>query len=483
LSATAVAGPPAQVSKLNDAQTGTVGVALAQPVGLVVKDSYGNPVKDASVSFAPANGSTVPAASVLTNASGQATTSWTMGHQAGWASMSASVGTVSPATFTADALAGPASQLTGQGDNQMGPPGSTLGQPVVVFVADQYGNPVKDQVVNFVPSDGSASPTAPVSGMDGFASTTWTLGSNSGGQTLTATVGSLTPFTFHATATAPDPCSAISSLGVPQGVNGDLTFAECTFGNYGVIDLWSLPLSSSTPMEVWAESPDFDTYLTMYRGRYSDQVDQIGMNDDGFNTGTNSRIQFLGGAGDFLIGVTNFSPEKGAYRLSTKTWNGAVTACNLVFAVAGTSTNQNLDNDDCTRGTRWADKVVVYLRAGETIQMSMHSTVFRPSLEVDRRVNGIYAMVAKDGNTGNTNDAQITMTAAVSDFYMIYTTSNGTTAVGGAYSLSIVTPPAGTPAISASIRMGEMATSIVNNYRNHTKERTITRTPSSAKLQ
>jgi len=483
LSATAVAGPPAQVSKENDAQTGTVGLALSQAVSLVVKDSYGNPVKDASVSFAPGNGSTVPAASVLTNASGRASTAWTMGQQAGWQSMNASVGSVSPATFTANALAGPASQLTGQGDNQMGPPGSTLGQPIVIFVADQYGNPVKDEVVNFAPSDGSVNPTAPISGMDGFAATNWTLGTNSGGQTLTATVGSLTPFTFNATATAPDPCSAISSLGVPSGVNGDLSFAECTYGTRAVIDLWSLPLTSSTPMEVWAESPDFDTYLAMYRGSYTDQVDQIGMNDDGFNTGTNSRVQFLGGAGDFLIGVTNFSPEKGAYRLSTKTWSGAVTACNQVFAVAGTSTNQILDNDDCKRGTRWADKVTMYLRAGETVQMTMHSTVFYPTVEVDRRVNGIWTKVASDPNTGNTTDSRVTLTAAVSDYYMVYATSNGTTAVGGAYSLSILTPPAGTPSITASVRVGEEATRVMNNYRNRTKERIVTKTPSSAKLQ
>jgi hypothetical protein len=395
---------------------------------------------------------------------------------------------LSAAIFTAEALAGPASQLTGQGNNQIGPPGTTLGQPITVFVADQYGNPVKDAQVNFAPSAGSANPTAAVSGVSGFASTSWTLGSNSGGQTLTATVGSLTPLTFNATATAPDPCSSQGSLGVPQYVNGDLTNAQCTYGANGVIQLWSLPLSSSTPMEVWLEgnAPDFDTYLTMYRGTYTNQADQIAFNDDGIGNTTDSKIQFLGGAGNFLIGATNFSPQKGAYKLSTKTWSGAVTACNLVFAVAGTSTNQNLDNNDCRRGTRWADQVVVYLRAGETIQMSMHSTAFLPSLEVDRRVNGYYTLVAKDANTGNTADAQITLTAAVSDFYMIYTTSNGTTAVGGAYSLSIVTPPAGTPAITASVRssvMGEMAQSVVNNYRNRTKERTITRTPSSAKLQ
>lgn len=488
LSATAVAGPPAQVSKENDVQTGTAGAELALPVALVVKDSYGNPVKDASVSFAPGNGSSVPSSSVLTDVSGRATTSWTMGTQAGWASMSASVGTVSPATFTAEGLAGPAAQLTGQGDNQIGPPGSTLGQPIAVFVGDQYGNPVKDAQVNFAPGAGSVNPTGAVSGVSGYASTTWTLGNNSGGQTLTATVGSLTPLTFNATATAPDPCSSLGSLGVPQYVNGDLTNAQCTFGTRGVIQLWSMPLTSSTPMEVWLEgkSTNFDTYLVMYRGTYSDQTDQIAMNDDGFATGTDSRFQFLGGAGNFLLGATNFSPEKGAYKLSTKTWSGAITACNQVFAAAGTSTNQVLDNNDCKRGTRWADKVTLYLRAGETVQMTMNSSVFYPTIEVDRRVNGVWTKVASDPNTGNTTGAQVTMTAAVSDYYMVYATSNGTTAVGGAYSLSIVTPPAGTPAITASVRsgqMGETAQSVVNNYRNRTKERTITRTPSSSKLQ
>lgn len=456
LSATAVAGPPAKLSKENDAQTGTVGAALALPVGVIVKDSYDNVVNNVAVSFAPANQSSVPSTTVNTDQSGRAASAWTMGHQAGWASMTATVGSLSPLTFSAQALAGPAAQLTGQNDNQMGAAGATLAQPLVVFVADQYGNPVKDEVVSFAPSDGSVNPPSAPSGIDGFAQTSWTLGSRAGAESLTATVGTLAPLTFHATVTAPDPCSAIGSLGVPQGVNGDLTFAECTYSTHGaVVDLWSLPLTASKPMEVWAESADMDTYLVMYRNTYGDQADQIAFNDDGFDVGTNSKIQFLGGPGNFLMGVTNFSVEKGAYRLSTKTWSGAVTACNLVFAVAGTSTSQFLDNNDCTRGSRWADRVVIYLRAGETVQMTMRSSAFDSKVEVDRRVNGLYAMVASDDNSGggvNGKDAQLTMTAAVTDFYFIYATSGGTTAVGGAYSLSITTPPGGTPAVTASVR-------------------------------
>ena len=481
LSATAVAGPPAKVAKENDAQSGTVGAALALPVVLVVSDSYDNLVPNASVTFAPANGSSTPSSSVITNSSGRASTAWTMGRVAGWASMTASVGTVSPATFTANALAGPAAQLTGQNDNQMGAPGSTLSQPIGVFVADQYGNPVQNETVNFAPSDGSVNPSAPATGSTGLAQTYWTLGTSAGTASLTATVGTLAPLTFHATVTAPDPCAVIGSLGVPQGLNGDLTFAECTYGRNGsVVDLFSLPLTASTPMELWAESADMDTYLLMYRGSYGDQNDQIAFNDDGFSAGTNSRIQFLGGAGDFIVGVANFGVARGTYRLSTKTWNGAVTACNLVFAVAGTNTNQFLDNDDCKRGARWADQVVVYMRAGETIQMTMRSSAFDSKIEVDRRVNGLYAMVASDDNSGggvNGKDAQLTLTATVSDFYMIYTTSGGTTAVGGAYSLSITTPPGGTPAVSASVRSsttsarraGETTKAINDRFRNGVK--------------
>ena len=487
LSATAVAGPPAQVTKENDAQTGTVGAALPLSVALLVKDSYGNVVKNFAVSFVPANGSSIPSATVNTDQSGRASTAWTMGQTAGWASMTATVGSVSPATFTANALAGPAAQLSGQGNNQQGAPGSTLSQPLVIFVADQYGNPVRDAVVNFAPSDGSVNPTSAATGMDGLAQTFWTLGSNSGGVTLSATVGTLPPYVFNATVTAPDPCTPISSLVVPQTVTGDLIFSECTFGPRSVVDLYSMTLGSSTPMEIWLESANIDAWLVLYRDRYTDDVDQIAWNDDGFSAGTNSKIQFLGGAGDFLIGASHFGPDKGAYRLSTKTWGGAVTACNLVFAAVGTNTNQNLDNNDCVRDTRWADQVLIYLKAGQTVRFSMHSNVFKPSLEIDRKVNGVYTMVVKDANAGNTADAQITMTAAVSDYYWVYTTSNGTTAVGGAYSFSISNPPAGSPSVTASVRpsatMGEEATRIQNNYRNQIKTRTVTKTPSSTKLQ
>ena len=485
LSATAVAGPPATMDKENDAQTGTVGQALAQPVGVVVKDSYGNIVKNYAVTFAPGNGSSVPAATVNTDANGRASTAWTMGHTAGWASMTATAGSAPSTTLTAQALAGPAFQLSGQNDNQTGQAGATLDQPIVVFVGDEWNNPVENATVSFSPSDGAVNPSSATTGANGLAQTAWTLGSSSGTISLTATVGSLTPLTFHATVQAPDPCAAISSLGVPQTLTGDLRFSECVYGGpqNGMADVYAMPLTASTPMEIWVESPDFDTHVTLYRDTYSAMADVLAFNDDGFDSGTNSRVQFLGGAGNFLIGVENQGIEKGAYRLSTKTWNGALDACNVVFAVSGTSTNQFLDNGDCKRGTPtiWADKVMLYLHAGETVQMTMRSSAFDSKIDVERRINGSNTVVASNDNGGggvNGKDAQLTLTAAVTDYYTVYLTTAGTSAVGGAYSLSIMTPPGGTPAVTASVRatttstrqLGETARAIVNGFRTGTKE-------------
>jgi adhesin/invasin len=103
---------PSQMEKIGDGQTGVVASALAQQVGVLLKDGAGNPVAGASVTFAAGNGSSVAPTTVSTNASGQALTTWTMGTSAGGASMTASSGTLTPATFSATAVAGAPASLT-----------------------------------------------------------------------------------------------------------------------------------------------------------------------------------------------------------------------------------------------------------------------------------------------------------------------------------------------------------------------------------
>jgi hypothetical protein len=74
------------------------------------------------------------------------------------------------------------------GDDQTGPAGGTLAQPVVVQVTDRSGRPVASQSVAFAPTSGSGSvtPASVTTDNQGKASTAWTLGPAAGPQSLTA---------------------------------------------------------------------------------------------------------------------------------------------------------------------------------------------------------------------------------------------------------------------------------------------------------
>ncbi|NUS97291.1 MAG: hypothetical protein HOQ11_07780, partial [Gemmatimonadaceae bacterium] len=104
--ATATPAQPASLTKGNDGQSGTVGTALANPVLVTVKDSYGNPVSGATVQFAAVGGGSVNPASPITDASGQASTQWTLPTAAGSAALSATVGSLPALSFTATARPG-----------------------------------------------------------------------------------------------------------------------------------------------------------------------------------------------------------------------------------------------------------------------------------------------------------------------------------------------------------------------------------------
>ena len=95
LNATALAEPAAAVVVVSgNNQTGEPGSTLLSPLVARVVDRFGNPVAGATVTFTPAPGSgIVTPATVITNASGNASASWQLGGIPGPASVTASSGT------------------------------------------------------------------------------------------------------------------------------------------------------------------------------------------------------------------------------------------------------------------------------------------------------------------------------------------------------------------------------------------------------
>src|SRR5439155_457333 len=100
------------VKSSGDNLTGQVATRLQTPHVVLVSDATGNPVAGVTVTWTPASGSgSVNPPTSTSNASGIASTAWTLGTQAGPQTVQAT-GAGSPVTFSATATAGAAAQLT-----------------------------------------------------------------------------------------------------------------------------------------------------------------------------------------------------------------------------------------------------------------------------------------------------------------------------------------------------------------------------------
>jgi Invasin, domain 3 len=188
-------------------QTGSVGSELSNPLVVRVDDAQGRPVQGVSVAFklgAGADGGDTAPDTALTGSNGQASSLWVLGGTEGQQTVNAEVvGESLVASFSAQAER--TSVLTlelGDGNEQTGTPGSQLADPLVVRLVDESGHGVRDRAVSWVVAtgDGTASPPSSDTDADGFASTTWTLGPESGLQTLNAVVSGVGVVSFTATA-------------------------------------------------------------------------------------------------------------------------------------------------------------------------------------------------------------------------------------------------------------------------------------------
>ena len=192
--------------------TDTVGKATP-PLVVRVTDDYGNFVPGASVTWRATTQSgggapTLSTAPSVTDIDGVTQIGATLqtrtgSKNTGTANVIASLASGASATFALTAIAGPAASIeTYAGDGQSAAPGTTLPIPIVVTVYDRYHNPTISPVSFVITSGGgNLSLTSQASDQGGIASTSWTLGSSTGTQKLTASAGG-SSLTFTATALA-----------------------------------------------------------------------------------------------------------------------------------------------------------------------------------------------------------------------------------------------------------------------------------------
>jgi hypothetical protein len=205
-------GVPTSITAVSgNNQSGTVRSELSDPITIRVVDTQGRPVGGQQVTFTVVTGGgEVEPVTVTTNASGEASISWTLGGIAGLQQVRAqATGGAAPdnlsVMLTATAAASAATSIEAvSGDAQSATVGSAVNDSLVVRTLDAEGNPVGGVTVAWAASAGGAvSEASTVTGADGRTGVRWTLGPSAGAQSATATVAGLdgSPVAFGATAT------------------------------------------------------------------------------------------------------------------------------------------------------------------------------------------------------------------------------------------------------------------------------------------
>jgi hypothetical protein len=178
--ATGIAGPAAVLELVSgNAQNGTVGAALAQPVVVRTTDLFGNPVSGIVVTFATPDGGSLAPPSATTTAAGLAQSVWTLGTVAGTQTATATSSGLAGSPLALSATAAPGAEAAVAFQSQ--PASTSVGAAIpdfVVAVVDGFDNIVPSTTAAVTvtiannPGGGSLSGTTTVSAVSGLATFT-----------------------------------------------------------------------------------------------------------------------------------------------------------------------------------------------------------------------------------------------------------------------------------------------------------------------
>ncbi len=205
-----------------EGQRAALGLSLPEPVGVRVLDAGGAPVSGVAVRFeVDLGGGRVELGELLSDSMGLAGVEWTLGPQPGPQTLAVSAEGVAGVRIAATALdldeAAAAFEVR-SGADQWAWSGRALAERIVVLALDQIGRPLSGATVRFRPTAGGrADPETVMSDSAGVASTTWTLGTAHGTQTLSVSTGG--DAMTEITATARDPDQAVAAVEVHSGAD------------------------------------------------------------------------------------------------------------------------------------------------------------------------------------------------------------------------------------------------------------------------
>ncbi|HET7229615.1 MAG TPA: Ig-like domain-containing protein [Longimicrobium sp.] len=172
---------------------GTINAAAGDVVPAVtvrVLDANGNGVSGVRVTWSVAAGTgTLSSAQTVTDATGRASVQWSLGMEMGTQAVEAVAGSVAPVRISTAAAAPSGVLEVVSGSGQIGTVGQPLPQPLVLRYRRADGRPVTGAEVRVVDAaGGTATPGSALTGADGTARFTWTLGGAADRQELTASM-------------------------------------------------------------------------------------------------------------------------------------------------------------------------------------------------------------------------------------------------------------------------------------------------------
>ena len=319
----------------------------------------------------------------------------------------------------------PASITANSSTTVTAPAGAQVTELPSVLVSDASGRPLAGAPVTFTVTGGGGTVTGGSATTDASGIATvgsWTLGSASGANTLSAVTGNLPQVAFTACTTETHTLGSTS--------DSQLSSTDCQLSNGSFVDLFTVTIPTSGTYIFNQTSTAFDTFLAFY----TSGAVLIGVNDDFGNS--DSRVKVIVPAGSYIIGALSFDPNMtGNYSLTSAGSTDQVSNCEDVFVQKGISTPQSLQTTDCSTVGFYSDEYVIFMTAGQAITVGMTSSVLDSYVEI--RPNGSSAVLASNDNiNANTKDAQVAFTAPAAGFYVIAAASKVAGATGD-YTFSV----------------------------------------------
>jgi hypothetical protein len=299
-------------------------------------------------------------------------------------------------------------------------PGTAVSELPTVLVRDENQQALAGATVTFAVTSGGGSVTGATVTTDASGIATvgsWTIGSASTVNTLTATTGSLAPVVFTA--------CALETHALDSPVSAQLAPTDCPLTDGSFTDFYTITIPTAGTYVFDQTSAAFDTYLALFTP--SDIV--IGVNDD-FGVGaTDSRVKAIVPAGTYIISANSFQPRiVGSYSLASTASLAPVTNCEDVFVLPGITSAQSLESTDCnttpsTPSTGfYYDDYLVFLNPGQEISVGMTSPTLDSYIEL-RPAGSATILVRSDNINSTSKDARFTYKLPVfganTGFYVI----------------------------------------------------------------